>query len=67
MPANEKPGRGRPRKMPGELRLHITARVLPSTLDALNDLIDLRNESRGEIFDRLITKEHKRIIRKEAQ
>ena len=61
MKAVKTPRRGRPTKVPGERRVHITARVLPSTFDALHDLMDESGESRGEIFDRLIAKEHKRV------
>lgn len=59
--------RGRPFKPAKETRVLTAHRVLPATLKALTELADRNGESRGELLDRLVAKEHKRVMRKENQ
>jgi hypothetical protein len=59
--------RGRPFKPAEETRVLTAHRVLPATLTALTKLAEQSGESRGELLDRLVAKEHKRVMRKENQ
>jgi hypothetical protein len=63
----QKRGRGRPPKPPEIKGEKIGPRVLPVTIDALVEIAEITGEPQGTVLDRLIAKEHKRVIRKESQ
>ena len=43
--------------------MHVSHRILPASVDALIELAEKSGESQGEVLDRLIAKEYKRVMK----